>query len=705
MYRILWSDALLSVSDHEYQATASRLSKFLFAAAPPFDLSAVVGVSRECRLQSGMYVEDLKRFEMWALKMYDSTAKLPSGILNGNVNQFGDFDMCLAARLERRNILGQYCLASLEVEVPQSMYLAGLHKLMQSHYHFKSKLEDPGHRVPRFSSINWALCIPNVCTPKDIELGLKETTNNILKGTQLKVRYEVDPAMCQSSAPSPVPMSTYIVMSLFVAVILTELLATAYDYLACGEKSRWIVAFSIKRNLASLTTIKRTSDDIAAVHGIRFLNAVLLLLAHKSMALFFQPFTNRTDFVEYLARPFTVLGRAASLYTDPFIMISGTLTTYSLLGKLNKSKTINISQEYISRLFRILPTFIALIAFCTFILPWLNSGPLWNLVVTHHSNICKKYWWRNLLFIHNYFGFKDMCLTHTHHVGIDTQLFFVSPFLILTLWKWPRRGTIFLITLAIISTVMRCYVTYTMRLSNYVHFGTSVQQLFDTADKMYILPAHRATVYIMGVLLGYSLKKFENLHLTKGQIRAGNTVALFSFLISYFGPSFMSNIDYVYDPADAAWYAAISPIFWCIAFAWVILSTHLGYKGFCVVCPLLGESIDLNFNRFIYFFCFRLRGKFFSATVFRYWTKISYTVYLTQFPIYFYNVGVTRSAEHAGFFRMLLNFKEYMWVIALSVALTLLVEMPFQNIRNILINEKQKSTAKPSNLLVEKKTS
>lgn len=111
---------------------------------------------------------------------------------------------------------------------------------------------------------------------------------------------------------------------------------------------------------------------------------------------------------QYISRPFSVLGRAASLYTDPFIMISATLTTYSLLGKLNKNNKINITQEYISRLFRIIPSFAALIIFCTFVLPWMNSGPLWNLVVTHHSTICKKYWWRNLLFIHNYFGFKDM---------------------------------------------------------------------------------------------------------------------------------------------------------------------------------------------------------------------------------------------------------------------------------------------------------
>lgn len=89
-------------------------------------------------------------------------------------------------------------------------------------------------------------------------------------------------------------------------------------------------------------------------------------------------------------------------------MFSGMLTAYSCLGRLKRGKSINILEEYVSRLLRIVPPLAAIIMFCTFVQPWTGSGPQWNLVVTHHSDICKKYWWRNLLFIHNYFGFKNM---------------------------------------------------------------------------------------------------------------------------------------------------------------------------------------------------------------------------------------------------------------------------------------------------------
>ncbi|KAL1513441.1 hypothetical protein ABEB36_002852 [Hypothenemus hampei] len=651
--------------DNGYHATAEKLLNYVFALQPPFDLSRVSGVSLPCQKDSLEYIQNLKSFKLWALKMYDSSAKLPSGLLNGNVNQLGDFDMCLQSISDDETIKGKYCLPSIEVQVPKSTYLAGLHRLLQSHYHFKSVLEDPGHRVPRFSSINWAVCVPNSCSSNDINIGLKNSLGRLTKRTKLNVRVQVDPTMCHTlNEKDNLPFSTKLTIMIFSGLLIFEIFASIYENFALGEKNQYITSFSLAKNITSLFIIKKSPGDLQAVHGIRMINAILLVLAHKSMAVLFLPYFNRTEAAEYLGRPFSVIGRAASLYTDPFIMISGLLTSYSLMGKLEKSGKINILQEYMSRLYRILPNFAALIAFCTFILPWLNDGPMWNLVVTHHSDICKKYWWRNMLFIHNYFGFQDMCLTHTHHLGIDTQLFFVAPFMVYGIWKWPKKGSAVLLLLAVLSTVARYYVTYTMQLSNYVHFGTSVKQLFSTADNMYILPAHRATVYIMGIFLGYLLRKSRNVVLTKTHIRMGNTFAVCSFLVSYLGPAFMGKIDYIYSPTDAAWYAAFSPIFWVASFCWLIYTIQLGHT--------------------------RLLSKLLSHPICMFWTKISYTVYLTQFPVFFYNVGITRSVHEFGFFTKMLNLQEFVWILGLSVALSVVFEMPFQNLRTLLLKKTDK---------------
>lgn len=75
--------------------------------------------------------------------MLDSSAKLPSGLLNGNVNQLGDFDQCLDVADSVEKIKGQYCLASLQPEVPEKFHrMKYLHELLQSHSAFRSEFND-----------------------------------------------------------------------------------------------------------------------------------------------------------------------------------------------------------------------------------------------------------------------------------------------------------------------------------------------------------------------------------------------------------------------------------------------------------------------------------------------------------------------------------------------------------------------------------
>ncbi|CAH1974646.1 unnamed protein product [Acanthoscelides obtectus] len=654
--------------DNTHHKISKKLSNMLLTSYPPFQLGDVEGVSKECRLQSKHFIEDLKEFKFWALKMYDGGAKFPSGILHGNINQLGDFDMCVNSHSKERNIRGQYCLTNLEIEIPKSTYLSGLYQLIMAYDHIKTKIEDSGHRVPRFSSIMWAVCIPSVCTHEEVEKGLSKAIQKITEGTDLKIRQKVYPENCHAKDKWEVPISTYIALILFVGFISWLMFATLYHHWSFNPQNEWILAFSLKKNFDSLFTIKNNSNDIEVLHGIRWLNAVALIAAHKNMAMLFEPFSNRTGMVDEVASAISLVGRTASLYTEPFILISGILTAKSLLGKLDKTKKINLWEEYVSRLFRIVPSLAFLIFFCTFLMPWMSSGPMWNQVVTHHSHICKKNWWRNLLFIHNYFGFSNMCLTHTHHIGIDTQLFFLSPILVYVLWRWPKRGMITLTTIALASTIYRFYLTYVMQLSNYIHMSASTPQLFATADYSYTQPSHRLQVYVMGIFVGYLLKYSENVRLSQTALKIGNALAVACFCLSYFGFYNMGMKDYVYNPMDAALFGAIAPLLFCFAYSWLIITSELIGKG-----PL---------------------GRFFSWKIWKWWTKISYGVYLTQFPIYFYNVGRVRSSTTFSFFGTQYNIKEIMWIIFLSMLLTVMVEMPFQNVRDIFM--KKKPTKKES---------
>ncbi|KAK9739248.1 Nose resistant-to-fluoxetine protein, N-terminal domain [Popillia japonica] len=208
---------------------------------------------------------------------------------------------------------------------------------------------------------------------------------------------------------------------------------------------------------------------------------------------------------------------------------------------------------------------------------------------------------------------------------------------------------------------MRYHSTYKRNLANYVYYGASTEQLFRTADYMYIIPVYRLTVYIMGIILGYLLRQHKDVNFKQVQIHIGNFFAVLCFIGAFLAPSFMGHIDYAYNPVDAAWYAAYAPILWCLCFAWIIYITHIGYSGY--MAPILRNPIP------------------------RFWSKISYTVYLTQFPIYFYNVGTTKHSDEFGVVRKHLNFLEFFWILCSSVVLTLIIEIPSQNIKEYIFRK------------------
>jgi hypothetical protein len=88
--------------------------------------------------------------------VFDSTAKIPSGVLNGNINQYGDFDQCLEVtteldpqlypHLEDHHVAGKYCLALLDLEVGTTSQARGVLKkvddLIHAHRPIVSTLND-----------------------------------------------------------------------------------------------------------------------------------------------------------------------------------------------------------------------------------------------------------------------------------------------------------------------------------------------------------------------------------------------------------------------------------------------------------------------------------------------------------------------------------------------------------------------------------
>jgi len=80
--------------------------------------------------------------------VHDASAKLPAGLLNGNVNQYGDIDQCLQVRspwqVPGPVIKGRYCLTTMALRLSDQHHplLQHIQQLLLSHYVFRSELDD-----------------------------------------------------------------------------------------------------------------------------------------------------------------------------------------------------------------------------------------------------------------------------------------------------------------------------------------------------------------------------------------------------------------------------------------------------------------------------------------------------------------------------------------------------------------------------------
>jgi hypothetical protein len=59
----------------------------------------------------------IKHFYDQIILVYDASAKVPSGILSGNINQYGNFDQCLSVNEPSNLFKGKYCLAYFQLKV------------------------------------------------------------------------------------------------------------------------------------------------------------------------------------------------------------------------------------------------------------------------------------------------------------------------------------------------------------------------------------------------------------------------------------------------------------------------------------------------------------------------------------------------------------------------------------------------------------
>lgn len=199
---------------------------------------------------------------------------------------------------------------------------------------------------------------------------------------------------------------------------------------------------------------------------------LLIYYSHKSMFISYNPHVNEDDVKELANSAIYHPFRASAYFTDAFMMMSGLLLSYSIIGRLQKGQTVNWKKEIVSRYLRMMPTLAAIVLFSTFIFPHISSGPQWSLI-TDQADVCEKSWWRNILMVHNWFGIENICLPQSHHSESEFMLYVLSLFLVIYLHNNPRKGVKAIVVLMVLAMVSRFLTTYLNQLSIFIFLGVT----------------------------------------------------------------------------------------------------------------------------------------------------------------------------------------------------------------------------------------
>lgn len=140
--------------------------------------------------------------------------------------------------------------------------------------------------------------------------------------------------------------------------------------------------------------------------------------------------------------------------------------------------------------------------------------------------------------------------------------------------------------------------------------------------------------------------------------------AFLGFFWCFWAPAHLSEKNYQYDSSQSAQYAALSSIVFALSLAWVVFACNFGYGG--ILNGILCSKLMIFLNR------------------------ISYSLYLIQFIVFFTFVGRQRHTEHFSLTNYI-DTTELAVLVVSALLLTLLIDLPMQNIRRIILTPSEET--------------
>ncbi|KAL4143271.1 hypothetical protein QTP88_005622 [Uroleucon formosanum] len=628
--------------------------------------------SSACQTQYEMYDRHLRNHTSWAVRMAESWNRYPTGILVGNQYHMGIYDECVDVR---HPVIGQYCLSEIN-----------LSPLTGKDYSFNrtNDFDDFGNNNALKTILGWddfpdkvkrnrlnlGICIPDSCSALDLQTSLQNKLDKVFTPEEIKAVVKVDPILCTVRGDMyPYNTPYYFTRMFFLTLVLICCGTTLYHYIRASYNKNpnetISESFGSFCNIFSFIDSSKIllkfdkNNEMNSLNGVKVLLMMVIILIHKSLHLFYNPMSN-PKFIEsvYHNGPDFVL--AGTNMIDPFFFISGFIMYLNISQSYKKADfgIKKITLPIFRRMFKMLPPYCAMMAITAHIVPHHGDGPLWPKIVWKEAEICKKYWWTNLLFITNFLESKYGCLLVSYYVACDIQFFTVGVIIVYVYMRNAKYGIRLLCTVLALSVSVPFLVTFiTKRRGIYLFYLIESIRINFDINKSYRLSYMRATPFFAGLATNMIVEKLKEKKVKFSLITVYSGTFIVSILCIYcqlYGIKFYSQ-HAPYYPLENALFSVVNNCTWSAWGMWC--SICLFTTGYGPLTYVLNNRLFLVLGRLSY--------SVFLVNI----TVITMSISTIRIPFYF----SVNSLVNAWIFDLIMCY-------VTALVLYLLVEAPFSKI-------------------------
>ncbi|XP_050432311.1 nose resistant to fluoxetine protein 6-like isoform X4 [Adelges cooleyi] len=550
----------------------------------------------KCTEDGKLYKEHLVNQDLWAVQMYDSSAKYPGGLLSGIAYEMGYYDQCLRAHSEDLNIYSAYVLPNVQFQIPAANdYTSVVRHNERSAWRNLKNDDNYSSHSKKIVNINWALCIPDSCSAKDVQASMEELLKPIFQQSHITIKVSVHPALYTSKRTSDAkPTDGYLIFFYMVVILILTLniVGSLYEtniigdqHFHCSILKNILLAFSIRTSMARVFKTQNKNES-ASTDALKLIFAIFIPITHR-IYLGRYVATTTPYYMENIMSNVWTTWLNSPVCVEVFFVISGFMMYMSVINRLNKERELKFFNLLFYRLTRLLPAYVIVYLLYMCVLPHIADGPVWKLYTISDTEFCRRNLWKKCLFIDTYIdGVEEICMGFSWYVICEIHFYAIGIILTYAIWKWKKLGIWILGILFAASIYMPARTIYANHLSTVVSANTKNFRSQPFILFVYMKSHQRITTYLIGIAAALILRKLkENGFKISVQSKTfGSIISIIMFELSLYSPTYFFSPGIKYNPWHHVLYFTLQRIVVAICVSYFMVanglsSSDLNLKG------------------------------------------------------------------------------------------------------------------------------